>query len=110
MQWLNHFRASANRPRAIDWQLGVQLEPQLRRPVLEALQTFQRGLTSPGINIRTKVRRSCEPEYAECIDHYVAEAAWQMNEGSICGLGQAAPLPLTTALQHFPGDFEDSPS
>jgi NADH:ubiquinone oxidoreductase subunit F (NADH-binding) len=28
-----------------------------------------------------------------------------MNEGSICGLGQAAALPLTTALQHFPNDF-----
>jgi len=36
----------------------------------------------------------------------VAEAAWQMNEGSICGLGQAAPLPLTSALEHFPDEFE----
>jgi len=36
---------------------------------------------------------------------HVAEAAWQMNEGSICGLGQAAPLPLTTALKYFPEDF-----
>jgi NADH:ubiquinone oxidoreductase subunit F (NADH-binding) len=36
----------------------------------------------------------------------VADAAWQMNEGSICGLGQAAPLPLTTALKHFPEEFE----
>jgi NADH:ubiquinone oxidoreductase subunit F (NADH-binding) len=35
----------------------------------------------------------------------VAEAAWQMNEGSICGLGQAASLPLTTALKHFPEAF-----
>ena len=35
----------------------------------------------------------------------VAEAAWQMNEGSICGLGQAAPLPLTSALKFFPADF-----
>lgn len=35
----------------------------------------------------------------------VAEAAWQMNEGSICGLGQAAPLPLTTSLEHFPEEF-----
>ncbi len=35
----------------------------------------------------------------------VSEAAWQMNEGSICGLGQVAPLPLTTALEHFPEDF-----
>ncbi len=37
---------------------------------------------------------------------HVADAAWQMNEGSICGLGQAAPLPLTLALEHFPEDFE----
>ncbi len=35
----------------------------------------------------------------------VAEVAWEMNEGSICGLGQAAALPLTSALQHFPGAF-----
>ena len=34
-----------------------------------------------------------------------AEAAWEMNEGSICGLGQAAPLPLTTTLKHFPEAF-----
>ena len=37
---------------------------------------------------------------------HVADAAWQMNEGSICGLGQAAPLPLTMVLKHFPGEFE----
>ena len=35
----------------------------------------------------------------------VADAAWQMNEGSICGLGQAAPLPLTSAMKHFPEEF-----
>ena len=39
---------------------------------------------------------------------HVADAAWQMNEGSICGLGQAAPLPLTSALEYFPEDFEAS--
>lgn len=36
---------------------------------------------------------------------HVADVAWQMNEGSICGLGQAAPIPLTSALQYFPEDF-----
>ncbi len=35
----------------------------------------------------------------------VADAAWQMNEGSICGLGQTAALPLTSALKHFPEEF-----
>jgi len=37
---------------------------------------------------------------------HVADTAWQMNEGSICGLGQAAPLPLTSALKHFPDEFQ----
>ncbi|MFT5285661.1 MAG: NADH:ubiquinone oxidoreductase subunit F (NADH-binding) [Planctomycetota bacterium] len=37
---------------------------------------------------------------------HVADVAWQMNEGSICGLGQAAPLPLTSALKYFSEDFK----
>ena len=37
---------------------------------------------------------------------HVADAAWEMNEGSICGLGQIAALPLTSAMKHFPEDFD----
>lgn len=37
---------------------------------------------------------------------HVADAAWEMNEGSICGLGQIAALPLTSALKYFPEDFK----
>lgn len=33
------------------------------------------------------------------------EIAWGMTEASICGLGQAASLPLTTAIRHFPEEF-----
>jgi NADH:ubiquinone oxidoreductase subunit F (NADH-binding) len=33
------------------------------------------------------------------------DVAWQMGEGSICGLGQIASLPLTSAMKHFPEDF-----
>ncbi|MBW2416080.1 MAG: NAD(P)H-dependent oxidoreductase subunit E [Deltaproteobacteria bacterium] len=36
---------------------------------------------------------------------HVADVAWQMGEGSICGLGQTAAMPLTTALEHFPEEF-----
>ncbi len=35
----------------------------------------------------------------------VDDVAWEMNEGSICGLGIAAPLPLTSAIEHFPAAF-----
>jgi NADH:ubiquinone oxidoreductase subunit F (NADH-binding) len=35
----------------------------------------------------------------------VREVAWGMTEASICGLGQAASLPLTTAMTHFPAEL-----
>jgi len=38
--------------------------------------------------------------------NHIADAAWEMNEGSICGLGQIAALPLTSALKYFPEDFK----
>ncbi len=47
---------------------------------------------------------TAEPDRKKKLEH-AAEVAWEMNEGSICGLGQAAPLPLTTALKYFPEDF-----
>jgi NADH:ubiquinone oxidoreductase subunit F (NADH-binding)/NADH:ubiquinone oxidoreductase subunit E len=37
----------------------------------------------------------------------VEDVAWEMVEGSICGLGQTAPLPLTSAMRHFPDEFSD---
>jgi NADH:ubiquinone oxidoreductase subunit F (NADH-binding) len=55
--------------------------------------------------LHESLRRSMEGAAVDGPLEHVAEAARQMNEGSICGLGQAAPLPLTTALKHFPEDF-----
>ncbi len=36
---------------------------------------------------------------------HLADVAWEMDEGSICGLGMTAPLPVTSAIQHFPEAF-----
>ena len=36
---------------------------------------------------------------------YVQEVAWGMNEASICGLGQAASWPLTSAMKYWPREF-----
>lgn len=73
MQWLDHFRGSVRRERQIQWGLGVRLPDDVRDPVLTSLKVFQRGLSSPGLDLRTKVRRGCPREYAECIDLYVQE-------------------------------------
>ena len=36
---------------------------------------------------------------------HVGEVAWEMEEGSICGLGMVAAWPVQSARRHFPGDF-----
>ncbi|MFT7520889.1 MAG: NADH:ubiquinone oxidoreductase subunit F (NADH-binding) [Kiritimatiellia bacterium] len=36
---------------------------------------------------------------------HVDDVAWEMDEGSICGLGMIASAPLTSAIKHFPEDF-----
>ncbi len=35
----------------------------------------------------------------------VDDIAWEMFEGSICGLGHAAAAPLTSAMKYFPEEF-----
>lgn len=47
-------------------------------------------------------QRKSAPERLKLVD----DVAWEMREGSICGLGQTASLPLTSAMQYFPEDFE----
>jgi NADH:ubiquinone oxidoreductase subunit F (NADH-binding) len=36
---------------------------------------------------------------------YIQEVAWGMTEASICGLGQAASMPLTSAMKYWPAEF-----
>jgi NADH:ubiquinone oxidoreductase subunit F (NADH-binding) len=81
----------------------------LREAVLDQLRFFEDescGQCAPcriGTRyLRESVRR--REGDAHALQH-VADAAWQMNEGSICGLGQAAPLPLTSALRYFPDEL-----
>jgi len=73
MQWREHFASSVRRDRRVSWDIGVHLPEPVREPVLASLQTFQRGLTSPGMHLRTRVRQQCPAEYADCVDLYVQE-------------------------------------
>jgi NADH:ubiquinone oxidoreductase subunit F (NADH-binding) len=40
----------------------------------------------------------------ECLSQ-VEDVGWEMEEGSICGLGMVAAKPLTSAMAHFPEAF-----
>jgi NADH:ubiquinone oxidoreductase subunit F (NADH-binding) len=37
---------------------------------------------------------------------HAADVGWEMEEGSICGLGMVAAKPLELAMQHWPDHFE----
>ena len=41
---------------------------------------------------------------ATALDH-VDEVHWEMDAGSICGLGMVASVPLKSAIEHFPSEF-----
>jgi len=48
---------------------------------------------------------SADPRHLARVD----DIAWEMNEGSICGLGHAASNPITTLTRHFPHLFREVP-
>jgi NADH:ubiquinone oxidoreductase subunit F (NADH-binding) len=54
--------------------------------------------------LRQALERYRESRDPEALAH-VREVAWGMEEASICGLGQAAPLPLRSAMRYWPEEF-----
>jgi NADH:ubiquinone oxidoreductase subunit F (NADH-binding) len=53
---------------------------------------------------RQAIDRYLDSGDPSAFEHH-AEVAWEMDEGSICGLGIVASLPLQSALEHFPDAF-----
>ncbi len=66
------------------------------------------GQCSP-CRIGTQILRQTLERYLEARDpavlSHLDEVTWGMQEASICGLGQAAAYPLTSAMKHFPEEF-----
>ena len=59
--------------------------------------------------VGTRVLRRALGRYLEGGDpaalDWVSEITWELEEGSICGLGVAAAAPIRSAMRHFPEDF-----
>jgi len=53
-----------------------------------------------------RYRTSGDPGTLDIVD----DVAFELEEGSICGLGMVAHLPLVTARKHFPEDFGPRPA
>ncbi|MEM9596770.1 MAG: NADH-ubiquinone oxidoreductase-F iron-sulfur binding region domain-containing protein [Acidobacteriota bacterium] len=54
--------------------------------------------------VRQSLERYLEHRDPSVLSH-LQDVAWGMGEASICGLGQAAALPLRSAMQYFPEAF-----
>ena len=116
------FLPAAERGRALDFkalsEVGAMLGSagvvvlndtrDLPEAVLTQLEFFEAescGQCAP-CRIGTQLlRRNCEADTGWELVH---DVAWEMNEGSICGLGQAAPLPLTSLMRWFPEEVSRS--
>ena len=61
--------------------------------------------------IGTRVVRRALDQYTQSGStkhlEYLDDVAWEMEAGSICGLGMTAGLPLQSARKYFPEDFSD---
>ncbi|HSB38090.1 MAG TPA: NADH-ubiquinone oxidoreductase-F iron-sulfur binding region domain-containing protein [Gaiellaceae bacterium] len=94
---------------------GVQVFPR-RYPVQRLLAATMRFFAEESCQKCTPCRigtRALRQVLAEAEEGRAAMPparleAWlrTMERGSICGLGQSAPLPLRTALRHFPDELE----
>jgi NADH:ubiquinone oxidoreductase subunit F (NADH-binding) len=55
--------------------------------------------------LHQSIHRFIETGKTEALRH-IEDIGWEMEAGSICGLGIAAPLPILSAMRYFPQDFE----
>ena len=80
----------------------------LVREAAHLLHFFERescGQCAP-CRIGCQVQRRSTEKFAETGDKatlsMIEDIAWEMNQGSICGLGHAASNPITSLMRHFP--------
>jgi NADH:ubiquinone oxidoreductase subunit F (NADH-binding) len=59
--------------------------------------------------IRRDVDRYLETGDPSALEQ-IEDLSWEMEEGSICGLGIAAPLSVVSAIKHFPESFGKRPA
>jgi NADH:ubiquinone oxidoreductase subunit F (NADH-binding) len=55
--------------------------------------------------IRQALERYLDNERDPTVLSHLGDVGWGMGEASICGLGQAASLPLTSAMKYWPEEF-----
>ena len=71
--WLNYFQRNRNNRLPVPWERGIDIDTQLRGPLIRSLQKFQLGESGEGRRLRQHAAATGEPVYAAAIDLFVKE-------------------------------------
>jgi len=71
--WLKYFEWNrANRP-PVPWEIGINIEPHLRAPLIHSLQKFQIGESGEGRRLRRHAAATGDKVYEATIDLFIKE-------------------------------------
>jgi hypothetical protein len=85
--WLAYFEKNRLHRRPIPWERGVQIETNLRTPVIRSLQRFQVGEQGDGKHLREAAAAIKNPHYSATINLFVQEE--QEHSSMLAGLIRA---------------------
>lgn len=72
-KWLNYFECNRRERLHIPWQLGIEVDEKLRRPLIHSLQRFQIGESGEGTHMREHAAKTGDREFAAAVDLFVKE-------------------------------------
>jgi bacterioferritin (cytochrome b1) len=71
--WLNYFQHNRQNRLPVPWERGIEIEAQLRGPLIRSLQKFQLGESGEGRRLRRHAAATGDPVYAAAIVLFVRE-------------------------------------
>ena len=71
--WLNYFERNRKNRASVPWELGIDIDPQLRAPLIRSLQKFQLGESGEGRKLRRHAAATGNAAYAAAIDLFIKE-------------------------------------
>lgn len=71
--WLTSFQENARQRLSIPWERGIDVEPQVRRPLIRSLQRFQVGEQGDGLHLSRAAASTHHAEYLAAIELFIKE-------------------------------------
>src|SRR5262249_52419677 len=72
-RWLQYFEYNRDRRMEIPWERGLEVEAELRGPLIRSLQRFQVGESGEGRHLRSKAATTGDPIYQAAIELFIQE-------------------------------------